>query len=162
MRNLLVCSTNAMKYRKIVFNSSYGGWPSLDEKTISALGLASISCWSRSDRGKGCAIMCDQQTRQSRSFQISQHLCQHLTIFTRHCAKTDHAESIHYGGTLQLYRISVSRHCDQCVDSLCSYLGDSTTAPAANIWSHQRDRQRWVSRESGSISMSNAALCMRA
>ena len=92
--------------------------------------------------------MCDQQMRRSRSFQISQHLRQHLTIFTRHCAKTDHAESIHYGGTLQLYRISVSRHCDQCVDSLCSYLGDSTTAPAANIWSRQQDRQCWVSRES--------------
>jgi len=51
----------------------------------SQLGLASISCWSRSDRGKGCAIMCDQQTRRSWSFQIS-HLRQHFTSFMRHCA----------------------------------------------------------------------------
>jgi len=72
--------------------------------------------------------LCDQQTRRSRSFQISQHLRQHLTIFMRHCAKTDHAESTHYGCTLQLYRIGVSRHCAQCVDSLCSYLGDRLTA----------------------------------
>ena len=104
---------------------------------------------------EGCAIMCDQQTWRSQSFQISQHLRQHLTSFTRHCAKTDHAESTHCGGSLQMYGISISRHCAQCVDSLCCYLDDSTTAPAANIWSHQRDRQRWVSRESGSISVSN-------
>ena len=68
--------------------------------------------------------MCDLQTRRSRSFQIL-HLHQHLTSFTRHCAKSDHTESTHYGGALQLY--SISRHCAQCVDSLCSYLGDSDT-----------------------------------
>jgi len=45
------------------------------------LRLASISCWS----GKGCAVMCDQQTRRSWSFQIS-HLRQHFTSFTWHCA----------------------------------------------------------------------------
>ena len=32
--------------------------------------------------------------------------------------KTDHAESTHYGSALQLYGISISRHCAQCVDSL--------------------------------------------
>ena len=79
------------------------------------------------DRDRIAGKMCDQQTRQLRSFKIS-HLCQHLTSFTRHCAKTDHAESTHYGGALQLYRISISRHCAQCVDSLCCCLGDSTTA----------------------------------
>ena len=84
---------------------------------INSRRAASISCWSRSDRGKCCAIMCDQQTQQSRSFQISQHR-RHLTSFTRHRAKTDHAESTHYGSALQLYGISISRHCAQCVDSL--------------------------------------------
>ena len=79
--------------------------------------------------------MCDQQTWRSRSFQISQHLRQHLTSFTRHRAKTDHAQSTHYGSPLQLYGISISRHCAQCVDSLCCYLGDRTTAP----WSRPRD-----------------------
>ena len=58
--------------------------------------------------------MCDQQTRRSLSFQISQHLRQHLTSFTRHRAKTDHAESTHYGSALQLYGISISRHCPVC------------------------------------------------
>jgi len=75
--------------------------------------------------------MCDLQTRRSRSFQISEHLRQHLTSFTRHCAKTNLTESTHYGGALQLYRINLvsvgTRHCAQCVDSLCSYLGDSDT-----------------------------------
>ena len=54
-------------------------------------------------------IMWDLQTLRSRSFQIS-HLRQHLTSFTRHCAKADHTESTHYGGVLQLYCISISRH----------------------------------------------------
>jgi len=78
-----------------------------------------MQCWSVSDLGKGCAIMCNQHMWRSRSFQISQHLRQHFTSFTRHCAKTDHAESTHYGSMLQPYRISISA---QCVDSLCSYL----------------------------------------
>jgi len=123
-----------------------------------SLGLASISCWWRSHRGKGWAIMCDQQMRRSRSFQLSQHLHQHLTSFTWHQAKIDHTESTHYGGALQLYCDSISRHCAQCVDSLC----DSTTVTVTVTapWSCQRDWQRWVGRESGSISMSNATLCV--
>ena len=133
------------------------------DRSSGQLGLASISCWSRSDRGKVCAIMCDQQTRRLRSFKIS-HLCQHLTSFTRHCAKTDHAESTHYGGALQLYRISISRHCAQCVDSLCCCLGDSTTALHQQRMSGPTSETAkcWVSRESGSISMSNDTLCVRA
>ena len=87
----------------------------------SALGLALISCWSWSDRWKGCAI---SRYNDRDRFKFHNNNIQPLTSFTRHCAKTDHAESTHYGGTLQLYRISISRHCAQCVDSVCCYLGD--------------------------------------
>jgi len=97
----------------------------------------------------------DRRGDRERSFHMSQHLRQHLTSFTRHCAKTDHAELTHYAGiagALQLYGVSISRHC-----ALCCYLGDTTcTAP----WSCQRDRQRSVSGDSISISMSNAAFCV--
>ena len=61
---------------------------------------------------RSCAI-CKRRDRDHFKFHS-----QHLTSFTRHCAKTDHAESC--GGALQLYRISITRHCAQCVDSLCS------------------------------------------
>ena len=83
---------------------------------------------------RSCGI-CRRGDRDRFKFHNISILRQHLTSFTRHCAKTDHAESTHYGGALQLYHISINRHCAQCVDSLCCYLGDSTTAPAAHIWS---------------------------
>ena len=47
---------------------------------------------------RSCAI-CRRRDRDRFKFHS-----QHLTSFTRHCAKTDHAESC--GGALQLYRIS--------------------------------------------------------
>ena len=89
---------------------------------------------SRSDRGKGCAIMCDLQTPRSRSFQISQHLSQHLTCFTRHCAKTDHAESTHCGAVAARYSctVLVSLGTVPSVSTPCA-LGDSETHNAGSV-----------------------------
>ena len=100
------------------------------------MGLPRSAAESRSDRGKGCAIMCNLQTRRSRSFQISQYLRQHLTSFTQHCVPNQITLSrltmaAHYSCTVL---VSVgTRHCAQCVDSLCSYLGDSNTHNAGLV-----------------------------
>ena len=108
------------------------------------LGLASISCWSWSDSGKGCAIRRrgDRDHFKFHNIPASIWLASRDTV-PKQITLSRLIMAARYSCTVL---VSVgTRHCAQC-----------RLPVLLSGW--QRRPQRWVSRES--ISMSNAALCM--
>ena len=87
---------------------------------------------SRSDRGKGCAI-CRRGDRDRFKFH---NIFANISLVSRDTVPnqitlTRLTMAARYSCTIL---VSVgTRHCAQCVDSLCSYLGDSDTHNAGLV-----------------------------